>query len=249
MSDNPLVSISITCYNRGYFIRDAIKSIVKQTYTNWELIIVDDCSIDDSQNIIKKCIKEFKIKDKTKVFVHSENRGYGYSLNQAINESSGELITILDSDDSLATDDALRISVDVHLKNPDVALTYSNYNECNEKLEKVKTVKTRQLRKDETFLSSGRKIKISHLKVIKKNFYNMTEGINPDLKQTVDRDLILKIEEVGKLLFIDKILLNYRFHNNNLSRTIKKKGRNYLKFVNKMRNQMYEDARKRRKIK
>lgn len=247
MTKTPLISIAMTCYNHSHFIRDAIESVVKQIYTNWELIIINDCSIDAFRSVIEKCIKEFRIEDKTKVFNHLTNRGYGFSLRQAIQESLGELVVILDSDDAIATINALAIVADVHRKNPEVALTYSKFNQCDEKLKKVKTWRTRQLRRGETFLMC--RIIISHLKVIKKRYYNMTEGINPKLKQTVDKDLILKLEEVGKLLFIDEILLNYRFHANNISRTIRQKGRDYTEFVRKMRLQIYADARKRRGIK
>lgn len=244
---NLKISIAMTCYNRGKYIKDAIKSIYQQEYTNWELIIVEDKSTDNSLDIINKCIKEFNIEDRTKLITNAENMGYGYSLGKAITESSGELVAILDSDDALSDNNVFTIVVNAHVNNPNVSMTYSNYNECDEKLNKIKVHKTRQLKPSESFLTMGAKLKISHLKVIKKRCYDMTPGINPALKQTVDKDLILKIEEVGSLLYIDEILLNYRFHNDNISRITKSKGIEYQNFVNKTRIQMFRAAKKRRK--
>ena len=249
MNENPLISIAMTCYNQGHFIRDAIKSISNQTYKKWELIIINDCSTDNSLEVIKKCCKEFKILDKVTVVNHEQNKGYGYSLGESIKKSNGELVAIIDSDDALANENAFQISVNTHIKNPNVSLTYSNYNECNRNLGKIKTYKTRQLESDESFLEPKKKIRISHLKVIKKKLYDMTEGINPRLKQTVDKDLILKLEEVGSLLFINEVLFNYRKHNKNLSRSVKRKSREYQKFVTEMRNLIYDEARKRRQLK
>jgi len=92
-------------------------------------------------------------------------------------------------------------------------------------------------------------VRVSHFKVLKKEAYLKTDGINPKLRQTVDKDLVLKLEETGDFLHINKSLYFYRHHSNNLSRSIHKKSRQYRKFVSKMRTQIYEDAKQRRGIK
>ncbi|KKN60586.1 hypothetical protein LCGC14_0530260 [marine sediment metagenome] len=241
MNENPLVSVAMTCFNQEVFIKDAIKSIAIQNYLNWELVIVNDCSTDNSLGVIDKCIKDHCIQDKVRIITHRENIGYGYSLGEAIRESKGELVVILDSDDALAEDYSINVSVKAHLEHPEVAMTYSNYWECKADLSRKKIYKTKQI--DNYFEKGGR---ISHLKVVKKKYYDMTEGINPKLKQTVDKDLTLKMEEVGKLFFIDQALHCYRLHVDNLSRSLHHKGATYREFVNKMRKQIYEDTRKRR---
>ena len=98
-------------------------------------------------------------------------------------------------------------------------------------------------------MSPNKYISISHLKMFKKKYYDVTDGINPDLKQTVDKDLVLKLEEVGKLIYVDKDLYNYRKHAESLTRSTSKKKPAYQKFVLKMRKQIYKDAEKRREIK
>lgn len=247
MNKNTLISIAMTCYNQGHFIKEAIKSVLIQTYINWELVIVDDCSTDGSFARINDLIKKFNIENKTKVIRHEINKGYGSSLDRAIRESSGELIAVVDSDDALADKDALKIERDVHIKHPEAALVYSNYILCNKLLKRKGVYKTRALKKGEKYL--GTKIRISHFKMLKKKYYEMTEGINPKLRQCVDKDLNLKLEEVGKLVYVDADLLYYRQHPDNLSRSVSRKKSEYQDFVIKMRKQIYKDARKRREIK
>lgn len=247
MNKSPLISIAMTCYNQVCYVEGAIKSIVDQAYTNWELVIVNDCSTDKSLKIINKCIEKYNIKGKVKIINNEKNMGYGYSLGKAISSSAGELVAIVDSDDALAHRKALKWSVKAHLEHPEVALTYSNYMECNKHLKIKKIYKTKQIPEDRMYL--GTKIRVSHLKVIKKKYYDMTGGINPKLKQSVDKDLVLRMEEVGKLLYIDADLYYYRHHSENLTRSFNKRDAKYQEFVAKMRKQIHKDAKKRRQIK
>ncbi len=244
LSEMPLVSVVMTCYNQQERIPDAIKSVAVQSYPYWELIIVDDCSTDKSVKIIKKCAKRLGIVDKVKIFLHSKNMGCGASLREAIENSTGELVAVVDGDDALGSKKAFKIMVKSHRKHPEVALTYSNYMECNIKLRPVKLYKTRQLEEGRTYL--GTKIRISHLKVFKRKFYDMTEGVNPELRQTVDKDLVLKLEEVGKLNHVDAVLYYYREHRANLTKSFRKRTKEYRISVSDRRLKVYVDARKRR---
>lgn len=90
------VSVIMPCYNHAKFITVAIESILNQTYKNFELIITDDCSKDDSSKIIRK----FEKLDKRVIGIyHSENGGEGRSRNDAISKSTGQYIALCDSDD------------------------------------------------------------------------------------------------------------------------------------------------------
>lgn len=244
MDKDVLISIVTTCFNQEHFVEDAIKSILPQTHTNWQLVIVDDCSTDKSLKSINKYIALHGIENKTKVIVHNKNKGYGSSLHRGIIESYGELVAVVDADDALAENNALEIERDVHIKHPEAALVYSNYIVCNKHLERRKVYKTRALKKGEQYL--GTKIRISHFKMLKKKYYEMTAGINPKLRQSVDKELNLILEEVGKLVYIDANLLLYRSHSESLSNSINKKDAKYRSFVIKMRKGVYEDAKKRR---
>lgn len=244
MKDNVLISVVMSCYNSKDYVRQAIKSVAVQSYKNWELIIVNDCSKDNSLEVVKNTISEFKIENKVKLINHEFNLGCGSSLSDAIKNSTGELIAILDSDDSFSSKDSLKIMVEEHIKHPEASMIYSNYWECNRMLKKIKIYKTRQLGEKETYL--GSKIRISHLKVLKRSFYDKTIGVNRNLKQTVDKDLVLKLEEVGKLIHVNQDLYCYRQRSDNLTKSVNKKGKDYKTFVKIMRYKVYNDARLRR---
>lgn len=256
-----MISIAMTSYNHVQYILDALKSVVAQSYQDWELVIVDDCSTDASLRVIKDFIKSSGILKKAKVFNHTNNVGYGSSLREAILMSSGELVLTLDSDDVLAHDKVLSICVDAHKKNPDVSMTYSNYKVTYEDLSPKSVVETRQIRNEESYLKKGGafakgakqgeelqvNLKISHLKVFKRKYYDMTGGIDPSLRKTVDKDLVFKLEEVGKLRHINEFLMLYRKHSNCLAAQFGRLSVKDKKVIEIARQSIYDKAIERRR--
>ena len=92
---NELVSIIMPSYNTAKYISDSIASVQKQTYTDWELIIVDDCSTDDTDDTVKPFLSDKRIK----YIKNGTNCGAAVSRNRALREAKGKWITFLDSDD------------------------------------------------------------------------------------------------------------------------------------------------------
>ncbi|MBP9152852.1 MAG: glycosyltransferase family 2 protein, partial [Flavobacteriales bacterium] len=95
MTSAPLVSVLMPAYNAEKFIAVAIKSILNQDYSNWELLILNDASTDRTNEIIGG-FNDPRIK----VFRHSENQGYFLSCNELFEKAGGEFVTFLDADDS-----------------------------------------------------------------------------------------------------------------------------------------------------
>ena len=92
--NKPFFSIILATYNRAYCIENAINSVINQSFNNWELIIVDDGSTDNTEKVVKKYLKDKRIK-----YIKLErNSGVNIARNSAIKESKGEYIVILDSD-------------------------------------------------------------------------------------------------------------------------------------------------------
>jgi glycosyltransferase involved in cell wall biosynthesis len=117
-----LVSIISPCYNSSKFISHAIESVLEQTYKNWELIIVDDGSTDNSIEIIKK----YEHMDKRiKLIEFGKNSGPALARNRAINEAKGRYIAFLDSDD-IWLPQKLEKQIAFMIEN-NIALTYSSY--------------------------------------------------------------------------------------------------------------------------
>jgi len=101
MNNGPLVSVLMTAYNRESFISQAIESVKASTYTNWELIISDDCSIDSTVQIAKK----YAMADsRIQVFKNEINLGDYPNRNKVANYSVGEYLMYVDSDDKIHAD-------------------------------------------------------------------------------------------------------------------------------------------------
>lgn len=89
------ISVIIPTFNRGWCIQRAIKSVIKQPYKNWELIIVDDGSADNTKKVVKKYLKDKRIR----YHKLSKNKGVNFARNKGLDISSGEYVVLLDSDD------------------------------------------------------------------------------------------------------------------------------------------------------
>lgn len=110
----PFVTVGIPLYNGGKFIDNTIKSVLCQTYKNFELIITDDGSTDDSVEIVKS-FNDFRIK----LLVDGNNRGISHRLNQQINMSKGKYFVRMDADD-LMFPDRLQRQISFLEENPDI---------------------------------------------------------------------------------------------------------------------------------
>lgn len=95
------ISIIITAYNVGNFIERAVKSVLSQTYKNIEVVIVEDCSTDNTKDIIEQLAKE---DDRIKIFYHEENKGAGWGRRDGINACTGDYFITVDGDDWLDED-------------------------------------------------------------------------------------------------------------------------------------------------
>lgn len=91
-----LVSIIVPVYNSENFIRDTIKTVKEQTYTNWELLLVNDCSTDESKNLIEQYVKE---DERIKLINLENNSGAAVARNTGIEQAEGKYIAFLDADD------------------------------------------------------------------------------------------------------------------------------------------------------
>lgn len=207
---NCTFSILMASYNNGKYIETAINSIISQTYPNWELIIVDDCSPDNSNDIIKKYLKDGKIK----LIQHKYNQGYGGALRTAASIAKNQIIGIVDSDDKLH-ENALREMNNAYNKYVDYGFIYSTMWICDTNLKNCKLDKViKTVVPEKTFIFNPH---ISHFKTFKKEFYEKTSGFDSRQERAVDKDIIYKLEEVTRFRFINIPLYYYREHNEGIS--------------------------------
>ena len=129
----PLISVVMTAYNSEKYISDTIESILNQTYKNFEFIIIDDASIDNTWKIISKYAK----KDiRIRAFQNKSNQKVSYSSNKGIKKSRGKYIARIDSDD-WAYPYRLKLQYDFMEKHPEVGISGGIMEICDEKLQPV----------------------------------------------------------------------------------------------------------------
>ena len=122
----PIVSIITPAYNAAPFLEETVKSVQAQSFPDWEMIIVDDCSTDNTYSLAKKLAEE---DSRIKVLQNSENSGVAATRNKALNVATGQYIAFLDSDD-LWLPDKLKKQIEF-MDAGHYILTYTNYQKFN----------------------------------------------------------------------------------------------------------------------
>lgn len=210
MYENNLVSIVTPNYNCGRFISQTIESVIAQSYPNWELIIVDDCSNDDSVAIAQKYAHMDK---RIKLLINEKNCGAAISRNRAIEQSKGEFIAFLDSDD-LWMPNKLEKQIEFMRKNNcDFSFTeYEHIDEDNNKLNLIANV---------TKYLSYRKMMMHCWPGCLTVMYNQNvtgKVYAEDIKKNNDHALFLKVlKKCHKAMGMKELLAKYRIRKGSIS--------------------------------
>lgn len=232
------ISILIANYNNGKYFSECYDSIISQSYEDWEVIIVDDCSTDDSTEIITGLIKD---DSRFRFYQNNTNKGCGYTKGKCIDLATGDLCAFLDPDDALYPY-ALERSADEFKKSGNnIIAVYSQLIFCDEKLNPREVfTKIKQVHNHKLFFNAP--IQMSAFFMFKREAYLKTSGINPALKNAVDQDLYLKLLETGDARFINEVLYKYRLHSNGISQQTSKQS------AKESFARVIHEAMKRRKI-
>ena len=218
---NPLVSVIIPTYNNAKYIGESIGLVLKQTYRNLEIIVVDDGSTDNTREILDPYIKKKYIK-----YIYQENRKQGAARNNGIRHSQGELIALLDSDD-LWLPEKLELQVPLFV-DKEVGLVYAGCIWFNDN-RIVKTTNFSRFCKgyifDDLFNSDKCFIPNSSA-VIRKSCLEEIDSINgsdpywEDLScvSSEDYHFFLRLTHKFKADYVPKHLFRYRLHNANSSK-------------------------------
>lgn len=210
------ISVLIAHYNNGKFFEECYLSLMHQTYSNWEAVIVDDASTDDSIEIIESIIKD---DPRFRLYKNTENKGCGFTKGVCVKYAAGEICGFLDPDDALFPE-ALERSVE-KFSDDNIVAAYSKMLLCDENLSPKSVYgHTKQIYNNRYFFNYP--IQAAHFFTFRREVYLRTEGINPHLKRAVDQDLYLKVLELGDAVYIDKVLYKYRLHSAGISQASSK---------------------------
>ena len=209
--DEFLVSVITPSYNSEEFIGSTINSVINQSYSNWELIIVDDCSSDETVSLIKEFVKK---DNRVKLFVNDINSGAGHSRNVGLEMSKGRFIAFLDSDD-LWLKDKLKEQVDFMLKK-NITISFTSYglidengNKLNKTIKSVPKVDYKEVLKNTII---GMSTSMIDTTIVGKNFRLI------DLRTRQDLYLWITLLKRGHLAYgLKSVLASYRVRTNSIS--------------------------------
>jgi len=211
-NSKPRVSVIMSVYNDETYLTDAILSILEQTYEDFEFIIINDGSSDDSLRIIQ----EFANQDPRIIIVTRKNKGLALSLNEAILLAKGEYVARMDSDD-IALPDRLKIQFDYMKSNPEIDILGGQgrlIDELGQELrDSIKPISSEDIHKYLKFASPL----IHPTYMVKTSVYRETGGYR-NFKVAQDFDFLLRADEAGYRLgnVPDHVLL-YRDNKSGLS--------------------------------
>lgn len=230
-----MVSVIIPTYNRANTIKRAIDSVLNQTYSNIELIIVDDCSSDNTFEIINsytdKNIRYYKLE---------KNSGACVARNKGIEMALGEYIAFQDSDDEWFKEKIEKQIKTIQATNTDVTFCALNRIDDvaingekipNINMEEIKNI-TKELLK-ENFISTqtilGKKYVFENIK------------FDAALPRLQDWDLVIRVSKLYKISYLDEVLVNLYIQKDSISMNINKKVKAYQIIYEKYYNEINED--------
>ncbi len=227
MSD--LVSIIMPSYNTAKYIPDSINSVLSQTYRNFELIIVDDCSTDNTDEAVKPFLSDNRIK----YLKNEKNSGAAVSRNYALREAKGKWIAFLDSDD-LWEKDKLEKQISFMVKNG-YKFSYTDYIEIDENSEPLGVTVT-----GPKVISKTKMFDYCWMGCLTVMYDAEAVGLVQieDIKKNNDYAMWLKVCKIADCYLLDEKLASYRKRAGSIS------NHGYLKLI-KWHYKLYRNAEKR----
>lgn len=201
-----MITYLIANYNNGKYVTDCIGSLFAQKDKRWKAIIYDDCSTDDSLNEIAK-ILDSKPDNRIKLITAKSNGGYINALCVLMKTSETDNVAILDPDD-LIVPKTTGFLLDAFLRSDDVGFVYSKLQRVSNDLSSYLNIYGFDLgRKKALFYRGGG---VGAIRAFKKSVFNDVGGLSSLYFGCEDRDLIYKMEEVTRFVFVPEILYLYR---------------------------------------
>ena len=210
LKDNIKVSVIIPTFNSGAYLNEAINSVLNQTYSPIEIIVVNDGSTDSTDNILREYLNDIK-------YLSQENLGPASARNLGIKHAKGEYIAFLDADD-IWLPEKIEKQVDIFRKNPGTALVYSRFinfddesgNDMGIFPDKVYSgfIFDKLLLKTTILLSTA---------IVKSSVLFAVGGFNENLFTAEDTNLYLRIAKMHDISGMEQVLVKRRKHRSNLS--------------------------------
>jgi len=225
----PKFSILTACHNDKKFLPATVKSVLAQNFSDWEWVIVDDCSTDRSYEYLKQ------IKDKRVRLFRNDGRLYCSSTYaRALIESEGEICGVLDADDALVCD-AVKTVFKRYNRFYGISYIYTQHAWCDSKLRRKRRGLSSAPPGNMSFVDAALKKRhcFSHWRTFRRCIVQDIDAFfPPGLKYAVDKHMGFALEELGKGAFFPRELYLYRYYKGNMSLTEARSQKNrWLEFA------------------
>ena len=211
-SRQPCVSVVMATYNYGRYIGQAIRSVVDQTYIDWELVIVDDGSTDNTTEVVQAFLSDPRIQ-----YLQQENQGQPKAKNRGVLAARGEFLAFLDADDMWASE---KLSKQLPLFEHDarIGVTYTGLRLINEDGVIVQTCPSPRLRGNVFRQSLYQTIPPFSSSMVRRAVFENVGLFNETIPLAIDYELWLRVAMKWHFDYVDEPLLLYRTGHANLSR-------------------------------
>lgn len=206
MNENILISIIIPVYNGEKYLSETIKSVIDQTYENWELIIVDDGSTDNTAKVVEQ-FSDYRIS-----YIKKNNTGVSDTRNVGANLANGEILCFLDADDVWLPDN-LEKKLYQLINEPQSVLVTSPMYLWDERTDyqNCKIVGKPTFDEWKEFREL-RNISIPSSVLMYKNYFLEAGMFDTNISTSADLDLSIRLRQLGKFTYVNEPLLLYRCH-------------------------------------
>jgi glycosyltransferase involved in cell wall biosynthesis len=228
----PIVSAVIPAYNAAKYLRQAIESVFAQTYTDWEIVLVDDGSTDNTRAVVQPYLD---LAPERFQYIYQENQGLPAARNEAIRNARGRFLALLDADD-IWKPDRLMHSVTVLEGRPDIGLVHGKVARIDSegRFIDVPPADRGYLEGDIAHYIYTRRAHIQCPTVtFRKECVEVLGGFDPAIPGTADRDLWFRISERYKVGFVDEVLASYRMSSDSMSHDLNRMRAWQVRFVRK----------------
>ena len=212
MENSPLVSVIIPNYNYARYLKDAIVSVQAQTYSNIEIIVVNNGSTDNSLHLLQQFGSQITLIDQ-------ENLGQAGARNSGLRAANGDLIAFLDADDFWQND---KIEKQIRLITSEIELVYSGITRFRDESGRVESVLLPQFKGDcHHYFTDLTAVSIvlsgESTSLFTRNLLNLVGNFDPELNSASGWDFFRRCSILTNFDFVPEPLTNYRLHSNNMS--------------------------------
>ena len=209
----PLLSVVMAVYNAGPYLREAVNSILNQSFSEYEFIIVNDGSSDDSLDILTN----FASRDSRIKLISRENKGFVASLLEGISHASGKYIARMDADD-ISLPNRFGQQIEYLETHPDVVCVGGHIEHIDHKSRIITQIKYPKLDSEiQSLLIEGHATICHPASMFRASAYQRAGGYRTDCFPAEDLDLWLRLGEVGELANLDSIVIRYRMLESSIS--------------------------------